>query len=45
MSIVVAVAQVVPLVGTWIEIMERQHLQSALLVVPLVGTWIEIWEE
>ena len=33
---------VVPLVGTWIEIMIRSTESSEYSVVPLVGTWIEI---
>ena len=34
--------QVVPLVGTWIEIKKESGTMKALEVVPLVGTWIEI---
>ena len=33
---------VVPLVGTWIEIIKDLSVSSRLYVVPLVGTWIEI---
>ena len=35
------VLQVVPLVGTWIEISPRNE-HNVNWVVPLVGTWIEI---
>ena len=35
-------SEVVPLVGTWIEIIERHFKCSVVRVVPLVGTWIEI---
>ena len=35
--------EVVPLVGTWIEIKNAiRWMQGKLNVVPLVGTWIEI---
>ena len=34
--------QVVPYVGTWIEIMIYDLDESIELVVPYVGTWIEI---
>ena len=33
---------VVPLVGTWIEILASFFISSSISVVPLVGTWIEI---
>ena len=33
---------VVPLVGTWIEIVISQEFPRDPDVVPLVGTWIEI---
>ena len=33
---------VVPLVGTWIEIVNYKVCLPAEMVVPLVGTWIEI---
>ena len=33
---------VVPLVGTWIEIPEYMQIGIVAPVVPLVGTWIEI---
>ena len=33
---------VVPLVGTWIEILSIRIAPMAKAVVPLVGTWIEI---
>ena len=33
---------VVPLVGTWIEIIFDLLDDTSCLVVPLVGTWIEI---
>ena len=33
---------VVPLVGTWIEILFPLNTNHLPLVVPLVGTWIEI---
>ena len=36
--------QVVPYVGTWIEIISISGLSSADTVVPYVGTWIEITE-
>ena len=35
---------VVPLVGTWIEILQDPGVLIAETVVPLVGTWIEIQE-
>ena len=38
----VSVFCVVPLVGTWIEIIDRLILGALYRVVPLVGTWIEI---
>ena len=31
-----------PLVGTWIEILEQAQMILENYVVPLVGTWIEI---
>ena len=34
--------QVVPLVGTWIEIFLKRNQAPTMEVVPLVGTWIEI---
>ena len=35
--------QVVPYVGTWIEIcLERLECMECMTVVPYVGTWIEI---
>ena len=34
---------VVPLVGTWIEIVNSLKRLMELIVVPLVGTWIEIY--
>ena len=34
--------QVVPLVGTWIEIHKPIRKSLPAFVVPLVGTWIEI---
>ena len=34
---------VVPLVGTWIEIIYKTPTFTGGTVVPLVGTWIEIW--
>ena len=34
--------KVVPLVGTWIEIMATTEDNQWVIVVPLVGTWIEI---
>ena len=36
--------KVVPLVGTWIEIILQTGERSVTTVVPLVGTWIEIWK-
>ena len=33
---------VVPLVGTWIEIIYQKKLTKSIFVVPLVGTWIEM---
>ena len=33
---------VVPLVGTWIEILAIAGIRWRFEVVPLVGTWIEI---
>ena len=33
---------VVPLVGTWIEILSHINGERERHVVPLVGTWIEI---
>ena len=33
---------VVPLVGTWIEILKNDIVNILKIVVPLVGTWIEI---
>ena len=33
---------VVPLVGTWIEIIKQFGMSELSFVVPLVGTWIEI---
>ena len=33
---------VVPLVGTWIEILKLYNPYPGVSVVPLVGTWIEI---
>ena len=35
-------SQVVPLVGTWIEMISAGRAITKTLVVPLVGTWIEI---
>ena len=35
-------AVVVPLVGTWIEIVRTALISNSQNVVPLVGTWIEI---
>ena len=32
---------VVPLVGTWIETVNKYNRQKPIEVVPLVGTWIE----
>ena len=37
-----AIFAVVPLVGTWIEILTVKGSQLGFNVVPLVGTWIEI---
>ena len=37
--------QVVPYVGTWIEMNMSQEAFGERLVVPYVGTWIEIYEE
>ena len=34
---------VVPYVGTWIEILPGQSGHNAFSVVPYVGTWIEIF--
>ena len=34
--------KVVPLVGTWIEILTARPTEQYPCVVPLVGTWIEI---
>ena len=36
------VSVVAPLVGAWIEIMEKQRLQPMRIVAPLVGAWIEM---
>ena len=36
------VSKVAPLVGAWIEIMEKQRLQPMRIVAPLVGAWIEM---
>ena len=33
---------VVPRVGTWIEIFTRKSISGIVQVVPRVGTWIEI---
>ena len=33
---------VVPLAGTWIEILQSASRQICFTVVPLAGTWIEI---
>ena len=33
---------VVPLEGTWIEIIKAEELYHSGMVVPLEGTWIEI---
>ncbi len=41
-TIVVTVPNVVPLVGTWIEIPDNCIFDIEFEVVPLVGTWIEI---
>ena len=38
----IAVYQVVPYVGTWIEIGNHSTDNQMLHVVPYVGTWIEI---
>ena len=35
-------SNVVPYVGTWIEILSASASISAGVVVPYVGTWIEI---
>ena len=35
-------SNVVPLVGTWIEIADQGRRHDGNHVVPLVGTWIEI---
>ena len=35
-------SQVTPLVGVWIEILEKWKITQELLVTPLVGVWIEI---
>ena len=37
--------QVVPYVGTWIEIFEKMELFQEKKVVPYVGTWIEMSKE
>ena len=42
MAYVSASEMVVPLVGTWIEIICAVSAEISGLVVPLVGTWIEI---
>ena len=43
MAIILKQVQVVPYVGTWIEIVNADRLHfSAKQVVPYVGTWIEI---
>ena len=34
--------QVAPLVGAWIEIMEKKQEKNNIHVAPLVGAWIEI---
>ena len=34
--------QVVPYVGTWIEISNKKTISQVAKVVPYVGTWIEI---
>ena len=36
------IARVVPLAGTWIEIISPKEGKRYLIVVPLAGTWIEI---
>ncbi len=36
------IEEVVPFVGTWIEIPSRLAMRSGGFVVPFVGTWIEI---
>ena len=33
---------VVPLAGTWIEIVQPMLIHESFYVVPLAGTWIEI---
>ena len=37
--------EVVPYVGTWIEIFGIRNVMSCAIVVPYVGTWIEMKEE
>ena len=37
----VAVAPVAPLVGAWIESLEKKKRQRKIQVAPLVGAWIE----
>ena len=37
------VDQVVPYVGTWIEMHAKCYIEEMDLVVPYVGTWIEIF--
>ena len=38
----VYVWSVAPLVGAWIEIMEKKQEKNNIHVAPLVGAWIEI---
>ena len=33
---------VVPLAGTWIEIIQILCFSACIIVVPLAGTWIEM---
>ena len=39
---VILLVVVTPLVGVWIEIMQRSCVVCVILVTPLVGVWIEM---
>lgn len=41
-DIILDIFAVVPLAGTWIEILLKKRNMQSTIVVPLAGTWIEI---